>query len=313
MKTWQVTSDDARSGLAKWADGLHEAFVQLEPFATSQNGFFGQIRQVSTPDLNVSMVTSNGHEVRRLRHHIGRRSADIKFVNILSRGRSLVSQGAEFEAVPMDVSIVDTREPYALRQDLPFQLVSIAVPADWVDTDPGRHYALSRTPAGRELSGIFWGLANLLLQTDTSEHDQRSAVAQQLRHSLGLLRRIDDSDEDRRTSVEMLQGYIQRHYAQPDLRAGRLATHFRMSVRRVHQVFEPTGQTVSEYINEVRLDAALKLLMAAKDGAVSVSDIAWQVGFSDPSYFTRRFTRRFGLSPRAFRQAQGKAPIAHLS
>ncbi len=313
MKTWQVTSNDTHAGLTKWADGLSEAFVQLEPVATSRDGFFGQIRQVSTPEMNVSLVTSNGHEIRRLRHHIRHRSADIKFVNILSRGRSLVSQGSEFEAVPMDVSIVDTREPYAIRQDLPFQLISVAVPTDWIGKGVERHYALSQTSAGRELSHLFWGLGNLLLQSDASQSHRRATLAQQFRHSLGLLIGMDDCTPERRTSVEMLQSYIDRHYAQPDLRAGRLAAHFRMSVRRVHQLFEPTGTTVSEYINEVRMNAALKCLTSNTDEALAISDIAWQVGFGDPSYFTRRFRRRFGVSPREYRSAHESLAIAHLS
>jgi len=33
----------------------------------------------------------------------------------------------------------------------------------------------------------------------------------------------------------------------------------------------------------------------------SVSEIAYALGFDDPAYFTRFFSRRAGLSPRAFR------------
>ena len=35
--------------------------------------------------------------------------------------------------------------------------------------------------------------------------------------------------------------------------------------------------------------------------SVAVSEIAYALGFDDPAYFTRFFSRRTGLSPRAFR------------
>lgn len=40
----------------------------------------------------------------------------------------------------------------------------------------------------------------------------------------------------------------------------------------------------------------------------AVSDIAYHLGFDDPAYFTRFFTRRAGISPRAFRQ-RGPEPL----
>jgi AraC-like DNA-binding protein len=47
-----------------------------------------------------------------------------------------------------------------------------------------------------------------------------------------------------------------------------------------------------------RLEAACDLLRA-----MSVSAVAERLGFCDPFHFSRRFSRRFGISPRGFRQA----------
>lgn len=309
MKTWRVTSPDTQEGLTKWADGLDEAFVQLQPVATCGSGFFGQIRQVSTKELNVSLVTSSGHEIQRHRQHIRSRSPEIAFVNILSRGRSRVTQSEVFEAAPMDVSIVDTRRPYAIRQDDPFQLVSIAVPTDWIDPDTAPYHPLGRTTAGRELSGIIWGLAKMLLSAGPAQADMSSPLATQLRHSLAMLPRMATEVPEHRASVDLLQSYVKRHLDQPDLRAETLARHFGISVRRVHQLFEPTGQSVSEFVNDVRLTKAAALLGEAGTQTL-VSDIAWRVGYADPSYFTRRFKRRFGCTPRSYAADRHSAAIA---
>ncbi|ABD56892.1 helix-turn-helix domain-containing protein [Jannaschia sp. CCS1] len=313
MKTWQVTSNDPHEGLTKWADGLDEAFVQLEPVATTGDGFYGHIQQTSTAELDVSVVTSTGHEIRRLDRHIRHRSADLLYVNILGRGRSEVSQRDTVVAAPMDVSIVDPRAPYSIRQEAPFQLVSIAVPPDWVEREARHCHFLSRTAAGRELSSVVWGLAKMLLAIKPDQDGLATSLAQQIHHSLALLPEMAGSDATPRVSVAMLQSYVQRHFSQPDLRAEHLARQFGISVRRVHQLFEPTGHTVSEFINDLRLARAADCLGDAALARRTISEIAWQVGYSDPSYFTRRFKRRYGCSPRAYRAAHHPAPIARLS
>jgi AraC-like DNA-binding protein len=53
-----------------------------------------------------------------------------------------------------------------------------------------------------------------------------------------------------------------------------------------------------EYLMQRRLERAQYLLVAS---AASVKEVAVQVGFSDPAYFTRVFTRRCGRSPSEYR------------
>src|SRR5262249_35831606 len=59
-----------------------------------------------------------------------------------------------------------------------------------------------------------------------------------------------------------------------------------------------SGMTFVAYVTHVRLSNALRLLQEAN---LSIAEIAAQVGFSDQSYFDRRFKQAFGKSPREFR------------
>lgn len=56
------------------------------------------------------------------------------------------------------------------------------------------------------------------------------------------------------------------------------------------------GKTPIEVLNEYRLNKAKGLLMSARD-EMSVADIAFEVGFSDPAYFTRKYKDFFGFTP----------------
>lgn len=62
----------------------------------------------------------------------------------------------------------------------------------------------------------------------------------------------------------------------------------------------PAGQFIRNY----RLNMA-KELFSSKTGNRNVTEIAYAVGFNDPKYFTRCFTKMFGVSPSAF---DGKKP-----
>lgn len=55
-----------------------------------------------------------------------------------------------------------------------------------------------------------------------------------------------------------------------------------------------TGQTISQYIRQVRLQKARELL---ENDVSTTSEIAFQVGFSSPAYFHKCFNEYFGLTP----------------
>ena len=56
------------------------------------------------------------------------------------------------------------------------------------------------------------------------------------------------------------------------------------------------GKTPVEILNEYRLNKANALLKNSRDG-MTIADIAFEVGFSDPAYFTRKYKEFFGFTP----------------
>ncbi|MDB4728272.1 response regulator, partial [Saprospiraceae bacterium] len=54
-----------------------------------------------------------------------------------------------------------------------------------------------------------------------------------------------------------------------------------------------TGKTPSQFIRTVRLNKAMILI---KESDLNISEIAYDVGFSDPNYFARMFKQEFGKS-----------------
>jgi len=54
------------------------------------------------------------------------------------------------------------------------------------------------------------------------------------------------------------------------------------------------GVSPSDFVNNIRLQKASDLILAKAD---TLSQICYTVGFNEPSYFAKRFRKKFGLSP----------------
>ncbi|GBG12358.1 hypothetical protein PAT3040_07233 [Paenibacillus agaridevorans] len=81
-----------------------------------------------------------------------------------------------------------------------------------------------------------------------------------------------------------------------------LASRVALSPSRFSHLFkEQTGDSVLETLLKLRLKHAARLL---KHTPSLVSEIAGQVGFQSPFYFTKQFTAMFGLSPSDYRRKE---------
>lgn len=85
-----------------------------------------------------------------------------------------------------------------------------------------------------------------------------------------------------------------------DLTVADRARRAAVSPARLREVVrQATGLTPHELILRTRISRAQHLLVSSD---LTVAEIARQVGYEDPAYFSRLFTRRTGTSPRAFRR-----------
>jgi len=73
-----------------------------------------------------------------------------------------------------------------------------------------------------------------------------------------------------------------------------------LSVSRLAHVFkEQMNITIIDYLTSVRIERAKQLLLATSQ---SCTEICFQVGYNNQSYFTRTFKELAGMSPRQFRE-----------
>lgn len=99
----------------------------------------------------------------------------------------------------------------------------------------------------------------------------------------------------------MVRQYINNHFKE-DLNLDQLAEQCGLNkYYLVHSFKKATGTTPINYLNQLRLQEAEKLL---KTTGLPVAKVAQEVGFSSPSGFSQSFRRCHGVSPAGYRQAQ---------
>lgn len=122
---------------------------------------------------------------------------------------------------------------------------------------------------------------------------------------MNLMLRLMDKQKSPNAGISTEQSildcveYIEEHY-QEMLERDALAKKFSISSSYFSVLFKKhVGCSPVQYITKVRIEKAKELL---KDSSVPVSAIAFEVGFNDPLYFTRVFSRQVGHTPKQYRE-----------
>jgi AraC-like DNA-binding protein len=119
-----------------------------------------------------------------------------------------------------------------------------------------------------------------------------------------------ETDRRRNNSWSSVQRFVESNLEDPALRPGYICEKLRLSAKSLQSVFRSQGTSCHKYISDARLDEAGRRL---SDPSLSarITDIAYDVGFDDLSYFSRSFRRKFGVSAREYRHSalRGTLPL----
>ncbi len=109
-----------------------------------------------------------------------------------------------------------------------------------------------------------------------------------------------ESQTEEERWLEKIFEIVNVHYQDPDFGTAPISKMIYTSERSLQRKFKSqTGKTFKEYLNEVRLEKACQRLICGE----KVSDVAYDTGFNDPSYFSQRFKHHYGISPTKFIEA----------
>lgn len=101
------------------------------------------------------------------------------------------------------------------------------------------------------------------------------------------------------SKITSVKNYINRNYSQ-SLNVEQISKQFSCSPSHISHMFKKTtGKSFREYLTEIRLNVAKSLLL---NSHLTVTEIAYSVGFNDSNYFSNVFKSHIGTSPREYKK-----------
>lgn len=117
-----------------------------------------------------------------------------------------------------------------------------------------------------------------------------------------VVKSLDHSDkvEEVNSVVEKVKQYIAVNLDKVELSREDIANHVYLNPAYLSRLFKKeTGQSLTEYLLEQRIELAKKLLTKTN---MTVSEVASSVGYHNFSHFTKMFKKHTALNPKEYRQ-----------
>ena len=112
--------------------------------------------------------------------------------------------------------------------------------------------------------------------------------------------------EKERPFMDIVIEVMEKNYDNSEFGVQELADEMRMNRSVLSKMLNAeAGQPTAQFIRNYRLDIAKKMITENVANR-NITEIAYRVGFNDPKYFTRCFTKQYGESPSAFKESLEK-------
>ena len=143
-------------------------------------------------------------------------------------------------------------------------------------------------------------IASLIDILNSDEPDDVKAEINGLEYNLEQIRkRVKKSTVQTDPRIQTVIDYIMLNPTE-EYTSDKLSSMAEVAETTFRRLFkEATGKTATEFIRQVRLTTAARLLLVSND---PVNCIAHDVGFEDANHFTRVFRQAFGMTPGRYRK-----------
>lgn len=138
----------------------------------------------------------------------------------------------------------------------------------------------------------------MLMLSRHEENDDDDDISPKQKHEASLImRQIEDEDQ---IFLDKIRLFIEKNIANSDITiddmADIAATSRSTLNRRLRSLL---GITAAQLLIDARMQHAVELLKKSPD--LTITDMAFQCGYSDPRYFSRSFKLKYGVSPSEYK------------
>lgn len=327
MRYWTTADQEPGEQFSYWREVMCEAFTPLSVQREDDHiasgppevGLASWVRSSVLTSTNCAEVSSRTQTISHGDAEVRRTDTDYVFLNLQVRGHCVVSQGGRTCVVPSGAfSFVDTTSTYEQNYvedpvHREWRVVSFRIPrASLVPqlADPQSFTAVTHDAERGGLAGIARStILSTWSNVDRLDRSEADAAESALNAVLAAVAGGGDAlrDTGRERLDAALRASVNRYLAanlrgRADLSASAVARRFNVSVRKLHSVYEGTGNSYGRTLTELRIEGCSRDLRVGPAGG-SLTEVATRWGFYDLSHLNRVFRTHRGCLPSEYRSA----------
>ena len=313
IQTYSTKFANGGNGLDYWNQVVCDTYFQLSTSTSSDKGrtFSGDLTTSVCGSLGISTLESSALCYHRNRYHVSKDNEDYFLITLPELAPIFFSQnGREVECQPGEFILEGSADPYVFSYEKPNKLTVVKVPGPLLrerafNVDNFCALGFSAKNGGAALFKEF--LVSVTSQAKYIGKELASVLSSQLIDLLGIaLESTSNSLPMAERSVQKahlyrIQRFINMNLPNNQLCTQLIADNCRISVRYLHQIFENSGWSVSNWIKERRLVECHKTLSDPTKPLRTIAELAYSMGFADQAHFNRCFKARYKVTPGAVR------------
>lgn len=298
-----------------WSDWVHRLFNGLDCDLYGDTGFDGRMSSTRAGDVVLTRLEANRHRVTRSRSLVrGSDQGCLKIVAPLLGGAGVEQKGRRAWVTPGQWSIYDTTDTYAVDNPMRVEHLIVMVPkASLADRGLDLDDLMAR-PLATE-----GGVARIALETMRSAYRELpamdaagasgvgEAITQFVHLSLLDLAGRSTAVSQREALRERIKQLVARRLGDPALSVDEIARALNCSRRLLYNAFGDEPEGVAGHLLAMRLEACRRDFEDRRRDGASITEIAFERGFSHPAHFSRAFRARFGMAPSEWRLTRQRA------
>ena len=303
-----------------WQAAICENNLQVDCAAERQSHYDGFVREIRFGAVTLTDTLSSPQSVLRQSRHIARLEKDCYFMGLPQSGSVNIRQANSSMTMHAGVgALFNANEPYELRCDTKLRSFWVELPRQAFASrfDSERPLLIAHLDLSRGLGRIAVEFcAALALEGASLDPQSRAKLGE---HFMDILALAISAEPNRRPPTEMcaqrgrlllVKSYIDAHLSDPKLSLEEIAKQNGVSLRYLHQLFRPMGMSASEWLRRRRLLRCYDLLSSPQHETLSITEIAYSMGFNSSSHFSNLFRAQFGLRPSDVRRTLERNPFS---
>jgi AraC-like DNA-binding protein len=291
-----------------WAEVLDESFLPWTLNDNSRGDFYASVRQRRFGGCRLLSCTCDPIGGQRSVGNIARTAEHFLSVLYVQAGLEMIRiEGRDIVLKPGDMVLWDSERKMEFSVGERLQKLTLMVPEAQVRAAMPQAMDLVGVPVDsrRGAGALFVNHLETLEREIWTMSD--AELAGLMPATLELLasayQRVVPADGAKVKSIllQRVRRYILEHLNEPGLTPASIAGANRMSVRYLHLLFEDSGTTVAGWIRFQRIEHSKRELMNPSSRHRSITEIAYDWGFSDAAHFSKVFRKQVGIAPSEFR------------